>query len=334
MTCSRRALIAAALALPIAARAGAQGPAVEIVRSSPRLDTILPRDAGVELLGSGYRWTEGPVWVPGRNWLLFSDVPQNRIWRWRRGRGVDLFLSPSGLAGAVPPSIREAGANGLALDSQGRLLMADSGSRTLARFDLATRKKTVLASRYAGKRFNSPNDMAVARDGSVYFTDPPYGLTDDDRSPLREQKINGVYRRMADGSVRLIDGEHRRPNGIGLSPDGATLYVQLSDEARPELLAYRLDRGGMPTGVSRLFDYRADLASGGPGLPDGMEVGAKGNLFVSGPGGLHILAPDGERLGIVRLGRAISNCAIGEGGRSLFLTASDSVVRLPLLPGA
>jgi len=330
----RRPLIAGLAASALAGRIGAQAPAARIapgvMRLDPGLDRIVAPDASLQMLGQGYRWAEGPVWVADGGYLLFNDVPANTMHRWTRGDGVQPFLRPSGLQGPVPAGIREAGANGLALDGRGGLIVADSGTRAVVRVDLKTRRRTVLADRFAGKRFNSPNDVAVARDGAIYFTDPPYGLADGDTSPLREQAANGVYRLGRAGQVQLLDGSHKRPNGIGLSPDGRTLYLSLSDEARPEVLAYSLNASGMPTG-SRVFrDMRAQLARGWPGLPDGMDVGADGTVFASGPGGIHVCAPDGRLLGIVATGKAVANACVGEGGRSLFLTSSDALYRVAL----
>ncbi|MCD2324037.1 SMP-30/gluconolactonase/LRE family protein [Sphingomonas sp. IC-56] len=331
MHLSRRACLAAAAALPLAARAHAYAPqAPAVQRFDPELDRILATDAKVEVIASGYRWTEGPVWVRDGGYLLFSDVPANIVHRWQPGRGAAPFLQPSGLVGPIPAAIREAGANGLAIDAQGRLVMADSGTRAIARVDLKTKRKTILADRYAGKRFNSCNDVVIARSGAIYFTDPPYGLAEGDTSPLKEMKANGVYRLATDGRVTQLDGSLTRPNGIGLSPDERTLYVAQSDEQRPVLLAYPLDAQGRASPPRVLVDFRQDVVAGLPGLPDGMEVAASGHLFASGPGGIHVLAPDGRRLGLISTGKAAANCNFGEDGRTLFITSSDSVVRVRL----
>lgn len=330
----RRDLLGAGMALPLASSAlAAAAPVRGIRRLSPKLDGILDASTPVEMLGGGYQWSEGPVWVPrGGGMLLFSDVPANRIWRWRRDHGFDLFLEPSGLAGPIPPSIREAGSNGLTLDGRGRLLMADSGSRTVARVDLATKAKSVVVDRFEGKRFNSPNDVIVASDGAIYFTDPPYGLAGEGESPLRELDFCGVYRLSADGRLDVLDRSVTRPNGIALSPDEATLYVAVSDPKGPVLFAYTLDARGLPTGRRVLVDFADDLAAGGPGMPDGMKVAPEGHLFASGPGGIHVLSPEGERLGLIQTGDKIANCAIGEGGAALYLTSNHDVARVALKP--
>lgn len=306
-----------------------------ITRFDPALDMILDAASPVEVLATGYSWTEGPAWVPsggpdGKGYLLFSDPPNNIMYRYTPKTGVKTFLSPSGLAGPVPKTIREPGANGIALDPQGRLIVADSGTRAIARIDLATKHKTILAKTFDGRRFNSPNDVTVSRAGMIYFSDPPYGLADAESSPLRELDFNGLYRLSPDGEVKLL-GKFHRPNGVGLSPDERTLYLSLSDEKRPEVLAYSLDAQGMPTGPARLFhDMRAQFAEGKPGLPDGMDVDPKGNVFATGPGGVHICAPDGRLLGIVATGKAVANCVIGDGGKTLYLTSASMLARVSL----
>lgn len=327
---TRRACLTGAAALPAAALAqtismrAALPVTGGIRRLDPGLDAVVAPDAVVEVLGTGYGWAEGPVWVRDRYWLLFSDVPRNTVWRWRPGHGLDIFLRPSGLAGPVPPAFNEAGANGLAIDAEGRLVMADSGNRAIARVDLDTRRKTMLATRYRGRRFNSPNTVAIARSGAIYFTDPPYGLKDQDHSPLRELPFQGLFRLDTDGRVTLLDRRHHRPNGIALSPDERTLYLALSDAKKPELLACPLDPRGL-TGTPRLLhDMRAQHAAGGPGLPDGVTVDREGRIFATGPGGVHVLTPQGKLLGIIATGKAVANCCFGgRNGNILFLTSHD-----------
>lgn len=332
----RRMVLAAIAASGLAAsssRAAIPGEVAPrgVVRLDPALDVVLDKNAAVEELAYGFTWAEGPVWVDrDGGYLLFSDPPANVVHRWSADAAVTRFLDPAGLQTAAPAGVREAGANGLTLDAQGRLLIADSGTRAIVRLDLATRRRTILADRFEGKRFNSPNDLVVAENGTIYFTDPPYGLSDGDGSSLREQPVNGLYRLDPDGRVLLLDGSHRRPNGVGLSPDGRTLLLALSDEARPQVLAYSLGRDGMPTGVRLFHDMRAHFARGWPGLPDGMDVAPDGHVFATGPGGVHVLAPDGRLLGIVATGKAIANCCVGENGRSLFLASHDRLCRVRL----
>jgi gluconolactonase len=330
-TIDRRGFIAAGLALA-AAPAGAAGTAAPAIRRlSPALDRVIAPGSAVETIATGIRWAEGPVWVPGTG-LLFSDPPANLIRRWTRAAGAVPFLSPSGAAGTDPKLVREAGSNGLALARDGALLIANSGGRSIDRLDLRTGERTVLAGGYEGRRFNSPNDLHVARSGAVYFTDPPYGFTDGDRSPLKEATGNGVYRWSADGRVVLIDGALTLPNGIALSPDERRLYVSVSDPAAPRIMAYDLDGHGSPTASRVWLDAKPLLAGNAPGLPDGMKVARDGTLFCSVPGGMMVLTAKAEPLGLIVAGRAIANCAFGEDGATLFMTASDRVLRLRLKP--
>ena len=329
---SRRQCLAGMVVLPLAGGVARAETVGQIQRLDPELDRVHDVNTPIEVIATGIQWAEGPVWVRSGGYLLFSDPPANIAYRWKQGEGKTVFLKPSGLAGSIPAGVREAGSNGMVLDGQGRLVMADSGTRAIARIDLRTKRKTVLADHYNGKRFNSCNDLVIARSGAIYFTDPPYGLTDGDTSALKEQPHNGVYRWTPDGKVVLIDASLTRPNGIGLSPDERTLYVSNSDEARPEVLAWTLNANGLPVaGGLRLFcDQRAGVAAKLPGLPDGMKVARTGHLFSSGPGGIHILAADGRRLGVINTGKAAANCVFGEDGRTLFVTSSDMVVRLRL----
>lgn len=327
----RRTMLALLAAMPVAAVAARTTHIGGVTRLSPALDRIIAPSASIERLADGFQWAEGPVWVPQGGYLLFSDPPANIAYRWRAGHGAQPFLSPAGLQSAVPPGVREAGLNGMTLDKAGHLIGADSGTRAIVRIDLRSKQRTILADRYQGKRFNSPNDLSIAPSGLTYFTDPPYGFTDGDTSSLRELEHNGLYMLAPDGEVTLIDGNQHRPNGVAVSPDGKTLYLALSDEKRPEVHAYSLDAKGRPTGRRLFHDMRSQQAQGLPGLPDGIKVAPDGHVFATGPGGVHILTPEGELLGIVGTGKAIANCCFGQGGANLFLTSSDQLAVIPLL---
>ena len=329
---SRRMVLAGLASLPVGVRLNAAAPSTigSITRLDPELDRIVAPSAVVTVLARGYKWAEGPVWVPRDNCLLFNDPPSNILYRWRAKDGVRPFLSPSGLQGAVPPGIREPGLNGMAIDSSGALIAADSGTRAILRIDLRTRARTTLVDRFGGKRFNSPNDLCVAPSGMIYFTDPPYGLTDGDASSLRELAHCGLYMLSRDGALSLLDDSHRRPNGVAISPDGSTLYLALSDERQPEILAYSLDERGFPTGRRLFRDMRAEQEKGLPGLPDGIKVSRNGHVFATGPGGVHILTRDGKALGLIGTGKSVANCALDRVGRRLFLTSSDMLAVVPL----
>lgn len=334
----RRTLLgagAALLAAPACGRAAASPtpptPPVRIDRLSPAFDRMVAPDAQAEVVATGIRWAEGPVWVDRGGFLLFSDPPANVVRRWSPGGVAAPFLSPSGLANPDPAVTREPGANGLALDRDGALLIANSGGRSIDRLNLATRKRTVLVDRYRGKRFNSCNDLHVARDGTIFFTDPPYGLEGGDASSAKELPHNGVYRWRAGGEAVLLDGTLTRPNGIALSPDERRLYVSVSDEAAPRILVYDLDARGMPVASRVLFDAAAQAS--GPGLPDGMKVARDGTLVASAPGGIWFLSPEGEPLGRIGNDRPMANCAFGERGRALFIAANTQILRVPLRRG-
>ena len=335
----RGVLIGAVALVATSAHAGMPGGAAapadaepRIERMSAKFDRMVAPGAQVETVATGIRWAEGPVWVEAGQYLLFSDPPANIVRRWRKGGVAVPFLDPSGAGGTDPKLIREPGANGLTLDRTGKLLIANSGGRSIDRVDLATRRRETVVDRYRGKRFNSPNDMHVARDGTLYFTDPPYGLTEGDTSPLKELAVNGVYRLRPGGAVELLEGSLTRPNGIALSPDETRLYVSVSDETAPRIMVYDLGAKGVRN-ARVLLDAKAMKARGGAGLPDGMKVARDGTLICSVPGGMMFMTPDAEPLALVTTGAPIANCAFGEHGRALYMTANDRVLRLPLRAG-
>ena len=301
-------------------------------RLSSEMDSIIPPGAEVEVLAEGFDWAEGPVWVEAGGYLLFTDVPQNVIWRWSETDGLSEFMRPSGFDGEDGSHLREPGANGLVIEPSGALLMCDHGNRSLSRVDLATRRKTIVVDRFEGKRFNSPNDLVIHRSGAVYFTDPPYGLEGLNDSLVKVMAHNGVYRRAPDGAVSLIDDALTFPNGVALSPDHRTLYVAVSDPEAPILRAYDLGDDGRPTSSRLFFDAASLMGPDAPGVPDGLKVDARGRIFTTGPGGVLVLTPQGDLLGVIDTGRATANCAFGPGGASLFMTADDRLTRVPLTP--
>ncbi|WP_149194599.1 SMP-30/gluconolactonase/LRE family protein [Luteimonas suaedae] len=303
----------------------------------PSFHDIVAADARIERLAEGFTWAEGPAWIPdgarAGGYLLFTDVPENKLYRWSETDDLSVFLDPSGYDGPDTGTLREAGANGLYPEPGGTVLLADSGTRIIARLDPATRRKTPLATHYDGLRFNSPNDLVRRGDGTVFFTDPPYGLKDLDDSPAKELDFNGIYRLDPDGTVHLLDDGLGFPNGIALSPDERTLYVSNSDPERPIWMAYTLDAEGAVQD-KRVFADASDLVGeGSPGLPDGMAIAADGTLFATGPGGVLVFAPDGKRLGRIETGTAVANCAFGDDGRTLYLASNDFIARVRVQAG-
>jgi gluconolactonase len=304
-------------------------PRIGGIRSErPAFDALVLPGTAIEKLAEGFTWTEGPVWIVEGDCLLFSDVPANKMYRWSEAEGVSVFLDPSGYDGPEPSGFREPGSNGLIPSPGNSILMADHGNRAVARLDLATKRKTFLATHFEGKRFNSPNDLVLASSGTIYFTDPPYGLEGLNQSPCKELLHNGVYRVDPDGAVTLVESSITFPNGILLSPDERTLYVANSDPELPVWYALELDPAGVVASKRIFADSTAEAAAGLPGLPDGMAVDAMGNLFATGPGGIHVFSPEGEILGRIETGTAIANCAFGEDGSTLFLASHDMIARL------
>ncbi|HXG60801.1 MAG TPA: SMP-30/gluconolactonase/LRE family protein [Planctomycetota bacterium] len=301
-----------------------------IERLDPRLDALIPPDAKMEVLGEGFDWSEGPVWVRSGGYLLFSDIPPNRVMKWKPGEGVSLYLHPSGYTGSRPRT-GEPGSNGLLLDPQGRLVLCQHGDRRIARMDAPldrpAPKFVTLADRYQGKRFNSPNDAVYHSNGALYFTDPPYGLEKLMEDPAKELDFQGVYRLAPNGEVTLLTRELSRPNGIAFSPDEKTLYVANSDPARAIWMAFDVKADGT-VGAGRVFFDATKWVSSRKGLPDGLKVDARGNLFATGPGGVLVFAPDGTHLGTLRTGEATANCAWGDDGSTLYITADMYLLRI------
>ena len=300
-----------------------------IERNDPRFDRLVPRDATIEKLADGFDWSEGPVWVKKGGYLLFSDVPENTVFRWKEGEKVRVFLKPSGYTGAASRG-GEPGSNGLNLDPQGRLVLCQHGDRRVARLADDGKGFVTLADRYQGKRFNSPNDSVYKSNGDLYFTDPPYGLLKKNDDPAKELDFNGVYRVAKDGTVTLLTRDMTYPNGIALSPDEKTLYVANSDPIKAIWMAFPVKDDGTLGKGRVFFDATPWAKAGKKGLPDGMKVDRAGNLFATGPGGVLVFDPDGTHLGTFNTGEATANCGWGEDGSTLFITADMYLARARL----
>jgi gluconolactonase len=300
-----------------------------IVRLSPELDALLDRDAELEVLGSGFDWAEGPVWVPGegegKGHLLFSDIPPNQVIKWVEGEGTSVFLEPSGYTGATDYG-GEPGSNGLILDSKGQLVSCEHGDRRLSVMTKDGGKRT-LVDNFEGKRLNSPNDATFKSNGDLYFTDPPYGLPNRWEDPRRELDFCGVYRLSTDGELTLLTKEMTRPNGIAFSPDEKTLYVAQSDPKAALWKAFPVKEDGT-LGESRVFFDATPMVGKHKGLPDGLKVDSAGNLWATGPGGVHIFSPSGDPLGRIDTGEATANCGWGGDGSVLYITADMYLCRI------
>lgn len=315
------------LAAPLVACAVEMKSAVavgRIERLDPAFDALIDADAKLEKLAEGFRWSEGPVWYAGG--VVFSDVPKNIAYRWKEGATTaEIFLQPSGLL-TPTPGFREEGSNGLAVDGQGRLLLCQHGERRIARYENG--KFTSLADRFEGKRFNSPNDLAVRRSGEIYFTDPPYGLEKTTESPLKELPFSGVYRLATDGKVTLLTKNINFPNGIAFSPDEKVLYIAVSDGKAPRIMAYDVQPDGGIAGERVFFDALPLKTAGGKGSCDGLKIDRAGNLWATGPGGVLVISPMGKHLGTLATGVPTANCGWGDDGGTLYITANNMLLRV------
>jgi gluconolactonase len=297
----------------------------KIVRENPALDALIPKDAKIEVLASGFEWSEGPVWIKDGGYLLFSDIPRNSIMKWKAGEGISVFMKPAGYTGVAIYG-DEPGTNGLLLDKQGRLVMCEHGDRRISRMEWAGGKRT-LVDNYMGKRLNSPNDAVYKSNGDLYFTDPIYGLPKKQDDPTREIEYCGVFKLSTDGKVTLLTKEMTRPNGIAFSPDEKTLYVAQSDPEKAIWMSFPVNADGT-IGKGKVFFDATSMTKNLPGLPDGMKVDNKGNLFATGPGGVCIFSPDGKLLGRIDTGENTANCAWGEDGSVLYITADMYICRI------
>lgn len=282
-------------------------------------------DAEVEILAEGHSWTEGPLWVPSEERVLYSDIPNNAIYSWKEGEGSTLWLENAG--GVVG---RE-GSNGLLLNEAGQLVLCQHGARQIAlmntSLDSPKADFTTISARYMGKKLNSPNDAVYASNGDLYFTDPPYGLESEEE---KELSFNGVYRIATDGTTTLLIDTFTRPNGIGLSPDEKQLIVANSDPEKALWKIFDLKEDYTLTNERLLFDATDWVSAEMPGLPDGLKVSRKGYVFATGPGGLYVFSPTYELLGMLHTGRPTANIAIDHTESYIYLTANKLLLRVPL----
>jgi gluconolactonase len=302
-----------------------------IERLDPAIDKLIPKDAKLEILASGFIWTEGPVWIKDNGgFLAFSDIPNNVVNKWD-GKQITEYVKPSGYTGQKPRGGKagdEPGSNGLMLDAQGRLTLCEHGDRRVTRIE-KNGKKTVLADKYMGKRLNSPNDLVYHSNGDLYFTDPPYGLEENFKDPARELDFCGIYRVKKDGTLTLLTKGMTAPNGITLSPDEKTLYVANSDPEKAVWMAFPVKSDGT-LGSGKVFFDATKWVGKKKGLPDGMKVDQAGNLFATGPGGVLVFTPAGKHLGTIATGVNTANCAFGEDGMTLFVAADHDICRIRL----
>ena len=264
-------------------------------------------DGELEVIADGHMFTEGPIWSP-EGFLLYSDIPANTIFRWAEGEQPSAFITPSG------------NSNGLAFDAMGRLLAAEHGNRQISRRVIGEAAETVVGE-YEGKQLNSPNDLTIRSDGTIYFTDPPYGI----QPNQQELAFQGVFRIDPQGQIWLIADDFERPNGIVLSPDESLLYV--ADTATEQVRVFDVAADGDAVGGAVFVDLTSDLV----GDPDGMAVDVFGDIFVTGGGGIRVVTPAGVVLGTIAVPESATNCKFGDDdGMALYITAPPRVYRIRL----
>ena len=300
-----------------------------VARFDSALNDLVPIDAVIEKVASGFQFIEGPVWMPGSpGRLLFSDIPANTVYSWSEESGSEVFLNP------VTPDNSDSGgvggSNGLALDLEGRLILCEHGNRRVARME-SDGSRTTLADHYDGKLLNSPNDIIFHSTGVAFFTDPPYGLREQDEDPAKEQSHNGIYRLDLDGTVTLLATGQTRPNGIGLSPDEQTLYVANSDWPVSPLLKSYPVLGDLTLGDATVFFDASGMTSDTyNGTLDGLTLDRAGNIYATGPGGVLVFNAQGKHLGTIELDEVAANVGWGDDGKTLYITASTSLYRIKL----
>ena len=299
---------------------------VEVIRKDAAINDIIGLNPKILKLAEGFQFTEGPVWVRDGGYLLFSDPNANTQYKYTKSGELSVYRHPSGYSGADIAEYGQPGSNGLTLDREGRLTINEHGNRRVTRLE-KNGDLTVLADRYQGKRLNSPNDLVYRSDGTLFFTDPPFGLPKFFDDPRKELEFSGVFA-LKDGKLRLASTDLKGPNGIALSPDEKYLYVTNWDEKKKVIMRYEANADGSLSNGTVFFDMTS--APGEDSL-DGIKVDQKGNLYVSGPGGLWILSAEGKHLGTVIAPKHPHNMAWGDDdGKTMYLCARDGLYRMRL----
>lgn len=301
-----------------------------IERWEAGLDSVLGEKTRIEIIATGFDWSEGPLWLEEQQMLLFSDVPRDTVFQWTDSGGIRPYLTPSGYTGEKPRG-GEMGSNGLLLDANGLLVLCQHGNRQLARMDAPLDKPTPvytsLVSHYEGKQLNSPNDAVYNKEGDLFFTDPPYGLpTQGDEDPAKELPWNGVYKWKANGELILLLDSISRPNGIALFSDQQKMLVACSDPRKPYWYQFTLAGDSLTDG--RIFYSAANREKGERGLPDGLKIDSRGIVYASGPGGVWIFDQDAKALGRIRLEEAVSNVALSKDEKTLYVTNDMHILRI------
>ncbi|HEY0687313.1 MAG TPA: SMP-30/gluconolactonase/LRE family protein [Steroidobacter sp.] len=319
---ARQTMLMGVAGIATASAATSDGPATRVERLDPALDAIIAPGTAIERVATGFKFTEGPMWREGRLW--FSDLRDNKVFAVSPNGKVELLIERAG--GLDPfPVDSYLGSNAMATDKDGSVLLVQQGGRKIVRLDARLQPTTVL-DRYQGKKLNSPNDLVFAPDGSLWFTDPPFGLRGMDKDPAKELSFNGVYR-YADGKLHAAIKDLTLPNGLAFSPDGKTLYVANFGPER-FVKAYDIGADGAVGNARMLIQYGADEKR--TGGPDGIKVDSAGNIWTTGPGGIRIVTPRGKVLGQLVLPEVAANLAFAEQGKVAYITATSSIYKIAL----
>ena len=296
-----------------------------IERLHTSLDKLINPTAKIEVIAEGFTRSEGPLWVEEHELLLFSDVPNNKVYKWSETQGLKEYLEASGYTGKTERG-GEKGSNGLLLDRKGNLVLCQQGNRQVARMDaplvLPKSRYISLASKFNGKKLNSPNDIIQRSNGDLFFTDPAYGLNDQE-TEKKELSTNGVYKLDTLGTLTLLIDTLSMPNGLALSPNEKKLIVGNSDNKKPMLFAYNIDVNDSLIQAGIVFNFQKY-----GGAPDGFKIDQQGNIFAGGPGGIWIFNNEYIPIGKIKLPQAVSNCCLADDGKTLFITARHQVLRL------
>ncbi|HTE11643.1 MAG TPA: SMP-30/gluconolactonase/LRE family protein [Chitinophagaceae bacterium] len=303
-----------------------------IEKNDPALDAIIDSHAKVEIIAEGFDWCEGPLWIEQQKMLLFSDVPKNIIYKWTEKKGKEVYLTPSGYTGTIARG-GEIGSNGLVLNKTGQLVICQDGDRQMAFMNAGLQNPkpvfTTLTNNYQGKKFNSPNDAVYNNNGDLFFTDPPYGLEKNMDDPLKEIPFQGVYKIRKTGALVLLTDSITRPNGIAIMPDQKTLIIANSDPLKPYWYAYDFGAGDQLINP-RIFYDASEAAKSEAGMPDGLKIDKKGNVFATGPGGVWIFNKKGNLLGKIKFDGLTSNCSLSADEKTIYITADMYVLRVKM----
>ena len=300
-----------------------------IERLSSEMDEYISKDSKIEIIAKGFNWSEGPVWSKKLNALLFSDVPNNVIYKWDKKNGLSTFINEIGYSGIVPNS-KKAGTNGLTIDQEGNLIICMHGDRRIVKLtDWNSNEFLPVATSFNNKLFNSPNDLVYNSKKELFFTDPPYGLQNGDNDKLKELQFNGVFRLSNDGELKVLIKNLSRPNGIAISIDEKTLYVANSDSKNPVIMKYKITDEGVEN--PEVFFDGSVLSKKDIGLFDGLKVHPSGTIFATGPGGVLLINKEGNHIGTIRTRVRSANCAFDDKFEYLYMTSHQYLTRIRII---